>query len=60
MHWGTVSTQGSEHTIDGKQYAAELHVAMFNKKYEIQQICTAEDCLAIFAFLFQVRIIKNK
>ena len=59
-HWGTVSTQGSEHTIDGKKYAAEVHVALFNTKYDVMKICSAEDCGAILAFLFEVRIIKTR
>jgi len=33
-HWGKKGGKGgSEHTIDGKQYDAELHIVHFNSKY---------------------------
>uniref|UniRef100_A0A3B3R3Q7 Carbonic anhydrase n=1 Tax=Paramormyrops kingsleyae TaxID=1676925 RepID=A0A3B3R3Q7_9TELE len=33
VHWGSPNTPaGSEHTIDGKRFAAELHVVHFNSK----------------------------
>ncbi|XP_052215705.1 carbonic anhydrase 2-like [Dreissena polymorpha] len=33
LHWGADDTRGSEHTIDGKQFAAELHLVHWNTKY---------------------------
>lgn len=30
-HWGNCSTCGSEHTVDGKAYAGELHFVHWNK-----------------------------
>lgn len=30
MHWGPDNTGGSEHTIDGKQYVAEMHFVNWN------------------------------
>ena len=32
-HWGKKEGGGSEHTIDGKQYDAELHIVHYNDKY---------------------------
>ena len=31
-HWGSCAGHGSEHTVDGKQYDAELHIVHFNTK----------------------------
>ncbi|KAH3803464.1 hypothetical protein DPMN_131725 [Dreissena polymorpha] len=33
LHWGADDTRGSEHTIDWKQFAAELHLVHWNTKY---------------------------
>lgn len=30
FHWGKTSKTGSEHTIDGRQYASELHLVHYN------------------------------
>jgi len=32
-HWGAKAGQGSEHTVDGKMYDAELHIVHYNTKY---------------------------
>lgn len=33
LHWGSKDNKGSEHTIDGKSYSAELHLVHWNTKY---------------------------
>nr|XP_025035254.1 carbonic anhydrase 2 isoform X2 [Pelodiscus sinensis] len=33
IHWGSCEGQGSEHTVDGKQYDAEVHLVHWNTKY---------------------------
>ncbi|XP_039383176.1 carbonic anhydrase 2-like isoform X1 [Mauremys reevesii] len=33
IHWGSCEGQGSEHTVDGVQYDAELHLVHWNTKY---------------------------
>lgn len=33
FHWGNASSGGSEHTVNGKRYAAELHIVHYNEKY---------------------------
>uniref|UniRef100_A0ABI7XZ38 Carbonic anhydrase n=1 Tax=Felis catus TaxID=9685 RepID=A0ABI7XZ38_FELCA len=33
FHWGSSDGQGSEHTVDKKKYAAELHLVHWNTKY---------------------------
>jgi len=32
-HWGCAGAGGSEHTVDGHQYEAELHIVHYNEKY---------------------------
>jgi len=32
-HWGACSGHGSEHTLDGRQYDAEIHIVHWNTKY---------------------------
>ncbi|XP_044279852.1 carbonic anhydrase 2-like [Varanus komodoensis] len=33
IHWGSCEGQGSEHTVDGVKYDAELHLVHWNTKY---------------------------
>ncbi|KAH3727792.1 hypothetical protein DPMN_053737 [Dreissena polymorpha] len=33
LHWGADDTRGSEHTIDGEAFAAELHIVHWNTTY---------------------------
>uniref|UniRef100_A0A8V0YDI2 Carbonic anhydrase n=1 Tax=Gallus gallus TaxID=9031 RepID=A0A8V0YDI2_CHICK len=33
IHWGSCEGQGSEHTVDGVKYDAELHIVHWNVKY---------------------------
>ncbi|NXL95375.1 CAH2 anhydrase, partial [Alectura lathami] len=33
IHWGSCEGQGSEHTVDGVKYDAELHIVHWNTKY---------------------------
>ncbi|XP_055523480.1 carbonic anhydrase 2-like [Wyeomyia smithii] len=33
FHWGANSARGSEHTLDGRRYAMEMHLVFFNRKY---------------------------
>ena len=32
-HWGGENARGSEHTVDGKAFSAELHLVHYNTKY---------------------------
>ena len=32
-HWGASSLQGSEHLVDGRAYAGELHMVFWNIRY---------------------------
>ena len=60
-HWGSVSTQGSEHTIDGKEYPAEIHFVHFNKKYgDISTAVSKSDGLAVLGFFYEVNILVHQ
>ena len=32
-HWGAEAGRGSEHTLDGLEFDAELHIVHWNEKY---------------------------
>jgi len=54
-HWGNDDSHGSEHTIDGKSYASELHLVHWNKKYETPNIAAGKpDGLAVLGLLIEV------
>ncbi|XP_043834902.1 carbonic anhydrase 2-like [Dromiciops gliroides] len=55
FHWGCSGSQGSEHIVDGKQYAAELHLVHWNTKYESFKVAvTKDDGLAVIGILLEV------
>lgn len=59
-HWGSASTQGSEHTLDNKEYPAELHLVHFNKKYgDIGTAVSKADGLAVLGFFYEVSSLDN-
>ncbi|XP_051898145.1 carbonic anhydrase 14 [Pristis pectinata] len=61
FHWGSVSSSGSEHTVDGTRYAAEMHVVHYAAKYGSLSTAALEaDGLAVLAVLFQVGPNDNK
>ncbi|XP_052397857.1 carbonic anhydrase 2 [Carassius gibelio] len=48
FHWGASDDKGSEHTVDGKRYPAELHLVHWNTKYpSIAEAVTKPDGLAV-------------
>lgn len=56
LHWGSSNDRGSEHTIDGKTYAAELHLVHWNaKKYaSFGEAADKPDGLAVLGFMVNV------
>ncbi|XP_067908445.1 carbonic anhydrase 14 isoform X2 [Heterodontus francisci] len=61
FHWGSETTPGSEHTMDGTQYAAEMHIVHYAAKYgTLSQAVRKEDGLAVLAVFFQVGPQNNK
>uniref|UniRef100_A0A8C8XAI3 Carbonic anhydrase n=1 Tax=Panthera leo TaxID=9689 RepID=A0A8C8XAI3_PANLE len=56
FHWGGESSEisGSEHTIDGIRYVAEVHIVHYNSKYKSYNIAqSAPDGLAVLAALIK-------
>merc|ERR1712109_143045 len=54
-HWGSCAGHGSEHTLDGKQYDAELHIVHYNTKYgNAGEAFDKEDGLAVLGMLLKV------
>ena len=56
FHWGSAEN-GSEHTIDGKMFAAEMHFVHYNAKYgtKIAAIRSGDaKALAVIGILFEV------
>ena len=54
-HWGNEDGHGSEHTVDGKNYAAELHLVHWNKKYGTPDIAVDKpDGLSVLGTLIEV------
>ncbi|XP_022085776.1 carbonic anhydrase 2-like [Acanthaster planci] len=60
FHWGSVNSRGSEHTVDGKAYAGELHIVCYKTKYE--NFLTAlndADGLTVLGFFLNVHAEDN-
>ncbi|MBN3289964.1 IDD protein, partial [Polypterus senegalus] len=55
FHWGGESSNGSEHTIDGKQYPMELHIVHMNSKYDaVHDAKKHETGLAVLGFMYKI------
>ncbi|VDM74514.1 unnamed protein product [Strongylus vulgaris] len=48
-HWGGTADSGSEHSIDGKRYAAEVHFVFWNTTYELENAANHPDGMAVVA-----------
>ncbi|XP_042892386.1 carbonic anhydrase 1-like [Penaeus japonicus] len=60
FHWGSISTQGSEHTINGIAYAAELHLVHFKTEYgSLGNAIAYEDGLAVLGIMLLGGLIDN-
>ncbi|XP_056325565.1 carbonic anhydrase 4-like [Danio aesculapii] len=65
LHWGNGSSlPGSEHTVDGKQYAMELHIVNLHSKYNgnLSAALAAHDssALAVLGFFIEGTDEANK
>ncbi|XP_055861353.1 uncharacterized protein LOC106050470 [Biomphalaria glabrata] len=60
FHWGSDSTRGSEHTIDGRSYPMEIHIVHYNIKYPSFEVASVESKgLAVLAVLVEVTTQPN-
>ncbi|XP_007894777.1 carbonic anhydrase 4a isoform X2 [Callorhinchus milii] len=54
FHWGTTTTPGAEHTIDGTRYPMEMHIVHRNEKYKnMEEALNHTDGVAVLGFLFK-------
>lgn len=62
FHWADdFSIGGSEHTVNGEQYYAELHIVHMNQKYDtLEQALDEPDGLAVLGFFIVVGDTPNK
>jgi len=59
-HWGSVSTQGSEHTMNGKEFPMEIHLVHKNSKYPtLTDAVQNSDGLAVLGFFYEVSPTDN-
>lgn len=55
FHFGSISSQGSEHTINTVRYPMEMHMVHVNSKYsDVSEAITQPDGLVVLGFLFVV------
>ncbi|KAJ7306379.1 hypothetical protein JRQ81_009724 [Phrynocephalus forsythii] len=63
LHWGgmNLETSGSEHTMDGMRYIAELHIVHYNSGAysSFEEAKTKPDGLAVLAFLYEEGHFEN-
>lgn len=61
FHWGSTNDKGSEHTLNGQQYASEIHFVHYNKKYRsFDEAAAAPQGLAVIGFFYQVSFLIKK
>ncbi|XP_013100037.1 carbonic anhydrase 2 [Stomoxys calcitrans] len=54
FHWGSKGVKGSEHTVDGRQFDAEMHIVHKNVKYaSVPEAVEHADGLAVLGVLFE-------
>uniref|UniRef100_H2TXA1 Carbonic anhydrase n=2 Tax=Takifugu rubripes TaxID=31033 RepID=H2TXA1_TAKRU len=55
FHWGASDDKGSEHTVAGKMYPAELHLVHWNTKYaSFGEAASKPDGLAVVGVFLQI------
>lgn len=60
-HWGRDSKYGSEHTVNGRAYSAEIHIVHMNKKYSsIDEAFRHSDGLAVLGIFLEESDHDNK
>ena len=61
IHWGANSSYGSEHTVNGLRYAAELHIGLRNIKYKtLDEALLHVDGSAGFAVFFDKKSVSGQ
>ncbi|CAH3019614.1 unnamed protein product [Porites evermanni] len=61
LHWGLNNYRGSEHTVDGMMYPAEIHFVSYNTKYpDIGESLPHSDGLAVLGVFIEVGASENQ
>lgn len=60
FHWGAANTRGSEHTLDGKRFPAELHLVHYRESYgSWEEAVKHEDGVVVFGVLLELQDADN-
>lgn len=54
MHWGADDTKGSEHTVDGQKYPAELHIIHTKGEKNVSEAVALADGVVVMTYFFEV------
>uniref|UniRef100_A0A8D0DQG8 Carbonic anhydrase n=1 Tax=Salvator merianae TaxID=96440 RepID=A0A8D0DQG8_SALMN len=61
LHWGSKLSPGSEHTVDQRRYAGEIHVVFYNSRFRtIAEAAGERGGLAVLAAFLQVGSEENE
>ena len=63
FHFGSVNTQGSEHTMDGSMYAMEMEMVFYDGTFADNAAAAAStnaDALVTISHLFSVKLRLNR
>ena len=63
-HWGSDSSKGSEHTMNGKEYPLEVHLVHVNSKYYVDGAPSNDnfaksDGLAVIGIFYEISTEDN-
>lgn len=59
FHWGSPSSSGAEHMINGKHYSGEMHIVHRNKKYNsIDEAVQYSDGIAVLGVFLKITHVR--
>ncbi|MBN3313060.1 CAH4 anhydrase, partial [Atractosteus spatula] len=60
LHWGSETSPGSEHTIDGEQYPMELHIVHIKETYKtVNEAMKDKSGIAVLGFFYEESSTEN-
>ncbi|XP_015223275.1 carbonic anhydrase 4a [Lepisosteus oculatus] len=60
LHWGSDTSPGSEHTIDGEQYPMELHIVHIKETYKnVHEAMKDKSGIAVLGFFYEESSTEN-
>ncbi|XP_071950497.1 putative carbonic anhydrase 3 [Antedon mediterranea] len=60
FHWGSIDSQGSEHTVDGQHYPAEMHIVHVKDGMELADAVNDPIGLAVLGVHIEVGDVDNE